>query len=636
MALETTLPKLLAERAAEGKNDVALRQKKLGIWNEITWGAYYEKVNQLAIALSTHCDFRRGDKLAIIGENRPQWLFSHLAAQVLGGIAVGIYQESLPHQLIYYLNDCKASVVVAEDREQVDKLLEIEDQVPSMKYIIFCNNKGLQNYQPNKLYDFNDLLTAGKALMNKKADFLRHEMEQTDCRDAAVIVYSSGTAGTPKGIRLSHSNLIAAAGNLADVDRIEKKDDYLSFLPLAWIYEQVLSVVMPLTRGMIINFPEEPNTVLSDLREIGPHTLLAPPRFYQSLISNFTSRIQETSWFKKKVYQTFKKFGDKAAAATLDKQSVSAGVKFMYILGGFLIFSAIRDHLGLARVKRAYVAGEALDGSALTFFHSIGVNVKQSYGGTELAGIASVHRDGDIQAGSAGVPLANTELKISNSGEIFVKIPSLFTGYSEYGDNFADKPEWLSLGDQGYIDDDGHLYITNRANDVITLANGECISPSIVENKLKMSPYIQEAVCFGKGKPYMSAILNIDMNTVGRWADQQQIVYTTYTDLSTKREVIQLIENEVADLIKQLPQKARVKKFIILHKQLNAVDEELTWTYKVRRTYIAEKYRSLIDGMYSDTNEVKVMDTLTKEDGKEVVLETNLQVIHLQSVQEVA
>ncbi|PWA11173.1 long-chain fatty acid--CoA ligase [Pueribacillus theae] len=633
--MEQTLPQLLAKRAIEEEHTVALREKNLGVWNEITWGEYYEIVKQFAIALSVKCNFKRGEKLAIIGDNRPQWLFSQLAAQFLGGISVGVYQESSPKQLIYYLNDSQASVVVVEGQEQVDKLLEIEEKIPLVKQIIFYNNQGMRHYDHPKLYNFHDLIEIGSSLLNEKDDFLFSKTERLLSDDVAVISYSSATTGKPKAVMLSHSNLIAAAENLGDVDKMEKKDDYLSFLPLAWIYEQVMSIAMPLTRGMVINFPEKSSTILADLREIGPHTLIAPPRVYKSIHSNFMLRIQETSWFKKKVYQTFKKFGDKVAEMKLNKKPISGGVKFIYLLGNFLVFSAIRDHLGLARIKRAYVAGSPLSSELFHFFHSIGVNVKQSYGGTELAGIAFVHRDDDIRVENAGLPLPNTEVKVGEDGEIFVKSPSVFLRYL-HEDTKHDDGGWISLGDYGRIDDNGHLHILDHKEAIMKGTNGETISPTIVENKLKVSPYIQEAVCFGKNKPYMSAILNIDMNSVGRWAEKNQITYTTYSELSRKPEVIQLIEKEVAKLMKQLPQQSRVKKFVLLHKQLNANDEEMTRTLKVRRQYISEKYRTLIEGLYTDTQEVKVTDKVEAADGKESIIETNLRVIQLEAVQEVA
>lgn len=626
MRVEQTLPGLLAERALAEKDEVALRQKSLGIWEEITWGDYYEKVEQLAIGLSKKYDFKRGEKLAIIGENRPQWLFSQMAVQVLGGISVGIYQESMTDQIIYYLNDCKARVVIVEDHEQVDKLLSIEEQIPFVEHVIFYDAKGMRHYKHPKLTNFNEVLKYGELQLEKSHDFYSKLTERLLESDTAIIAYSAATTGDPKGSMLAHSNLIAAAKNLNDADKMERKDDYLSFLPLSWIHEQVMSITLPLLTRTVINFPEKPHTVLVDLEEIAPQTLLAPPRVFETLMSNFTTRIQGASWFKRKVYELFKKYGDAAAVAKLDKQLLSPREKLMNKIGDWIVFGPIRNHLGLVRLKRAYVAGGALETEAFYFFQSIGVNVKQSYGGTELAGIAFVQHDDDIRAGSAGVALPNTEVKIGEEGDIFVRNSATFSQYLNEEDREAVVDGWISIGDYGYINDDGHLYILDRLEDIITAENGEYIYPRLVENSLKSSPYIQEAVCFGKDRPYMTAILNIDMNSVGRWADKNRINYTAYSDLSRHPSIIEFIEKEVVKSMQKLPVQERVEKFLILHKQLNADDGELTRTLKIRRKFVQEKYHAIIEDMYSDILEVKVVDGV-EYDGKENSETINLKVI---------
>ncbi|MCZ2257361.1 AMP-binding protein [Sporosarcina sp. G11-34] len=631
MSSEETLPRLLAERATMKTNEVALRQKDLGIWNEITWGEYYHTVERLAIALSKNFDFESGEKLAVIGENRPQWLYSQMAAQVLGGISVGVYQESLPRQLVYYLNDCRARVVIVEDQEQVDKLLEIEEQIPLVEHIIYYDGKGMRNYDHPKLSRFDDLLKSGSSLLKNEPDFFPKQTERSLGAHVAIIAYSAATTGNPKGAMLTHSNLIAAAANLNAIDPSEEKDDYFSFLPLAWIHEQVLSITNPLLTGMVVNFPEKPHTVMVDLREIGPQTLLAPPRVYQTLMSNFTIRMEGSSWFKKKVYHAFKKVGDRVTRAKIDKQPISSFDKLMYAFGDWIMFSPIRDHFGLGRVRRAYIAGAALESETYYFFQSIGVNVKQSYGGTELAGIALVHRDEDINIKSAGVPLPNTEVKIGEDGQILVKNLAIFSKYLHEEDREKVIEGWISLGDCGRIDDNGHVYILDRKEDIVTASTGEPVYPSMVENKLRASPYIQEAICFGKDSPYLTAILNIDMNNVGRWADKKRIIYTTYSELARDAEVIEFIEEEVAKLMSQLPEKARIKKFAILHKQFNANDGELTRTLKVRRKHIEDNYESLIAGLYSEAGSVNILD-----DTKETPEEINLQIIKLVMKQEVA
>lgn len=631
MGSKKTLPNLLAERAAKVGHEVALRQKHLGIWNEITWKDYFSKVEQLSVCLSENLEFSPGEKLAIIGENRPQWLYAQMAAQSLGGISVGIYQESLPEQIVYYLNDCKARIVVVEDQEQVDKLLEIEQQIPLVEYIIFYNKQGMRHYNHPKLLELDEVLAIGASLLKDRSGFLLYNTKHLFGDDHAVIAYSAATTGNPKGVILTHSNLIEAAKNLLQVDKMEEKDDYFSFLPLSWVHEQVVSIVIPLTTGIVINFPEKPHTVIGDLREIGPQTLLAPPRVYQTLMSNFTIRMEGASWFKKRVFQTFKKYGEKVARAKLDTQQISSWDKFMYQIGDMLVFSAIRDHFGFSRTKRAYVAGAALQSEAFYFFHSIGVNLKQTYGGTELSGIAFVQSDEDIKVNSSGVPLPNTEVRIGENGTVYVKNKAIFAQYLHENDRKLMDDGWITLGDCGRIGEDGHLYILDRLEDIITNQNDKHIYPRIVENKLKESPYIQEAVCFGKDKAYVTAILNIDLNSVGRWADKQRIIYTEYSDLARNPQVIKFIEQQVTGLMDQVPPYARVKKFSILHKQFTADDGELTRTLKVRRKFIEGKYQMLINGMYSDTEEV-TMAGLEIESVEGV----SLQVIHLKTEQEVA
>lgn len=625
MSAEKTLPSLLIEKATSSGNSVALRQKSYGIWNEITWNEYLENVKSLSLGLYSELGFKKDDKLAIIGDNRPHWLYSKLAAQALGGIAVGIYQESFGEQLIYYINHSDARFVIAEDQEQVDKLLEIEEMIPRVEKIIYYNDKGMRRYKSEKLLYIGDLQKAGEIYGEKNPTFFKEKVEQVLGSDIAVISYTSGSTGNPKGVMLSHANLISALSNLDEVDKLDSKDDYISFLPLAWISEQVMSIVGSLYKGMVINFPEQPTTVINDLREIGPHTLIAPPRTYENIISRFRLRIGGAGWLKSKVYNFFKPYGEKMAKAKLNKQTVSFGTRFMYTLGDFLLFSAIRDHLGLARIKRAYTNGGMLSEEAISFFHSIGVNLKQCYGATEVGGIVFAHRDSDITVNSVGVPLPNVDIKISEDDEIFIKSPSGFVGYYKE-EAQSNSNEWIALGDSGKLDGDGHLYISDQVGSIITTLSGEKIAPVQIENKLKGSQYIKEAIVFGRNKPYLVSMINIDMSNVGRWAEKNQIVYTTFADLSMKEEVTNLIEKEVASIMKELPDSMRVKKIVILHKELDADHNELTRLQKIRRGYLEEKYSNLLEGLYLSNDNIPFGDEE----------ETSLKVIDLEGNKEVA
>lgn len=628
--IEKTLPQILLERAKTSGDRVALREKDFGIWNEYNWNTYLEHVKKFALGLA-ELGFVRGDKLAIIGDNRPEWVFSEMAAQSLGGISVGVYQESLPGEISYVLNHCEAKFVVVEDQEQLDKILEIEDEIPHVKKIIYYDPRGLRNYQHPKILFFEEVQKLGEKFEQEHPAYYMEQVEQGQASDIAIFCYTSGTTGNPKGAMLSHANLISMAKNLTSVDPLEEGDEYLSFLPLAWIGEQMMTICIGLSVGITVNFPEEPSTVKENLREIGPHVMFAPPRIWEEMISKFQVRIQDASWLKRKIYQWMKPVGDRVADATFQKKPVSFGTKLLFYLADYLLFSAIRDHFGLLRLKRAYTGGAALGPDVFRFYHGIGVNLKQIYGQTEIVGIAVAHRDGDIKFDSVGVPIPETESKISEEGEILLKSPSVFQGYykNEKSTRETIVDGWLRTGDAGYIDDDGHLYVIDRLKDVIRLDTGEMFSPQFIENKLKFSPYIQEAVAVGKGRPYVVAMINIDMSNVGRWAELNQIAYTTYTDLSAKPQVLELIHKEVARINQELEEKARIKKFVLLYKELDADDEELTRTKKVRRSFVAEKYRDLIEGLYSESDEIKVEGKIRYRDGKEHVIKTNLRVMSL-------
>ncbi|MDN4495224.1 AMP-dependent synthetase/ligase [Ureibacillus aquaedulcis] len=630
MVIEKTLPALLMECAKRGANTVALRQKHLGIWNEISWEEYWANVEKLAVSLSEQYDFRHGETLAIIGENRPQWLYAHMAAQSLGGIAVGVYQESLPDQMKFYLNDCRARIVIVEDQEQIDKLLEIENELPLVERIIYYNKQGLRHYQHAKLTYMGQLLKDGEDLLKQKANFLEEQLNLLHSDMPAVISYSAATSGRPKGIKLTHQNLIESARNLSQVDEVKKTDDYFSFLPLSWVHEHVIAIVMPLIVGMVVNFPERPHTVIGNLREIGPQTLLATPRVYQSMMANFQIRMEGSSWFKRRLYYLFKKYGDKKALFKLENKPLSVFDKIMFTLGDIIMFSAIRDHLGLARIKRAYVAGAAIQPDAFYFYHSIGVNLKQTYGGTEVAGIAFVQHDQAVKAGSSGLPIPNTKVKIDTEGTVYLKNNSIFSEYLNEAGRKSLNDGWISLGDKGYLDDEGHLFILDRQEDVITNSKSEPIYPRLIENRLKSSPYIQEAICLGKNKPYLTAILNIDMNSVGRWADKNRINYTEYSELSTMLETVNLIEAEVRNLMTELAPNERIKKFVILNKQFTAEHGELTRTLKIRRNFVEKKYQNIIEAMYSNVLEVSLNTSHITEPNEK------LQIVQLSSSEEVA
>lgn len=635
--MDLTFPQALYERATKEGSKIALREKDFGIWNEYTYENYLNQVKQFALGL-LELGFKRGDKLAIIGDNRPEWVISELAAQSLGGVSVGIYQESLPNEITYIIDNSDACIVVVEDQEQVDKLLEIKHEIPKVRWIIYYDNRGMRDYKDLNLLFFNDVQLMGIKLDEIDSTLFIQELKKGCYEDIAILSYTSGTTGNPKGTMLTYQNLFDMAKNLSTIDPLESNDQYLSFLPLAWIGEQMMSIALGLYNGITINFPEEPSTVLQNIREIGPHVMFSPPRIYEDMLSRFQVKIQDASWLKRKIYEWCKPIGEKVAYAHLNNDKVSTGTKIIYKLADYFMFSAIRDHLGLLRIKRAYTGGAPLGPDVFRFFHSIGVNVKSIYGQTEVSGISIVHRDGDIKIDSVGVPLPGTKVKISDEGEILIKSKSVCLGYYKNEKSTMETIEdgWLHTGDAGRLDDNGHLYIIDRVKDVIRLETGEMFSPQFIENKLKFSQYIKEAVAIGRGRSYVVAMINIDMENVGRWAKKNQITYTTYTDLSSKPEVLELIQEQVNEVNKTLPEKARVKKFVLLYKELDADDEELTRTKKVRRQFVAKKYEDLIEGLYSQNEKIDVEGLIKYRDGKQQIIRTTLQVISLSEEEVVA
>ncbi|RDV82935.1 AMP-binding protein [Ammonifex thiophilus] len=625
---EETFPQLLYRNAQRFGKRVALREKEFGIWQTITWEEYLDHVRRFCLGLCA-LGFKRGDKLAIIGDNRPEWVYAELAAQAAGGVAVGIYQDSLPREVAYIVCHSDARFVVAEDQEQVDKLLEVKGELPHLEKVIYYEPRGLRNYRDPLLLSFPEVEKMGEELAKKRPGLFEAMVAEGKGDDLAVIAYTSGTTGPPKGAMLTHRNMLSMARNLMAVDPLEPGDEYLSFLPLAWMGEQMMTVSSALWVGFTVNFPEETDTVRENLREIGPHVMFSPPRIYEDLVSSIQVKMEDSTWLKRKLYHFFLQVGYRVADTRFAKKTPSLGLRVLNALGEFLVFSAIKDHLGFCRLRRAYTGGAALGPDVFRFFHAIGVNLKQIYGQTEIAGISVVHRDGDIKFHTVGKPLPETEICISPEGEILSRSPAVFVGYYKNPEATAEAlaDGWLHSGDAGYLDEDGHLVVIDRLKDVIRLEDGSIFSPQYISNRLKFSPYIKEAVVIGQDRPYVVALINIDPANVGRWAETHRIPYTTYVDLTQKPEVQELICREVRRVNQELPPAVRVKKFVILHKELDADDEELTRTRKVRLGFVARKYAELIEGMYAGAKEIPVEAKVKYRDGREGIVKTQLRVL---------
>ncbi len=627
-----TFPQFLVEKAKlYGDKKTALREKEYGIWQSVSWAEYLEHVKYFALGLVS-MGFGPHDTVAIIGDNRPEWVYAELAAQSVGGKSIGIYQDSIVNEVAYIVTHSDAKFMVVEDQEQVDKVIELWPQLHTVEKVIYYDPKGLRNYTEPYLMYFPEVEELGRLYEKEHPGWWEARVAEGKGEDVAILSTTSGTTGYPKLAILTHNNLISMGRNLMKVDPMTEKDEFVSFLPLAWIGEQMMSLACGLQAGFTINFPEEPETVQENIREIGPQTMFSPPRIWENMVSRVQVKIEDTTWFKRKVYDWALPIGYRMADIRFKKQTPGLGLRLKYKIADWVMFQEIKDHLGLRHIVRAYTGGAALGPDVFRFFHALGVNLKQIYGQTEVSGIAVLHRDGDIKFQTVGTPIPETEIRIAENGEILVKSPAVFKGYykNEEATRAALVDGWLHTGDAGYLDEDGHLIVIDRAKDVMTLADGTKFSPQFIENKLKFSPYIKEAVVFGgEDLPYITAMINIDMENVGKWAEKNQIAYTTYTDLAQKPQVYELVRNHVVQANEDLPPAARIRRFLLLHKELDADDAELTRTRKVRRRFVRQRYQEIVNALYGENDYLDVESTITYQDGRTAVIKTRLKIEEL-------
>ena len=630
LAGDDTFPKLLVRNAWRLPDRVALREKEFGIWQSFTWAQYRDHVHDFALGLRA-LGMGRGDKLAIIGNNRPEWVWSEVAAQSLGAASVGIYQDSNLNEVAFVIDHCDATIVVAEDQEQVDKILDMLDKLPKVRHVVYTDPRGLRKYDHPALLSFEAVEEKGRALGAQHPDLWLDEVRAGQPEDLAIISYTSGTTGFPKGAMLSFRNLLGMALNLLDVDAKRPEDEFVSFLPLAWIGEQMMSLSSALAVGFTVNFPESPETVAEDTREIGPHVMFAPPRYWENVASTVQVKIMDTTPFKRFMYERLLPVGKKVADLRFEKKPVPLSWKVLYRLAHWGLFRALKDRLGFTNIRSASTGGAALGPDVFRFFHALGVPLKQIYGQTEISGISCIHRDDDIQFHTVGTPIPETEVRISETGEILSRSPAVFSGYykNEEATTATLVDGWLRSGDAGYLADDGHLVVIDRVKDVMRLADGTQFSPQFIENRLKFSPYVKEAVVIGKDRPCLTAMLCIDMGVVGKWAEKNKLSYTTYTDLSAKPQVYDLVQVAVDEVNQTLPAAARITKFVLLFKELDADDEELTRTRKVRRGFVEERYKLVIDALYGDQAEIPIDTTIKFQDGKVARIRTTLLVRQL-------
>jgi long-chain acyl-CoA synthetase len=595
-----TFPGRLVERARQRGEGIALREKKYGIWQEVTWREYAAHVRAVALGLEG-LGLRPGDTIAVISGNRPAWLYVELAAQSIGAVPLGLYVDALPEQVSRVLEHSEARVVLVEDQEQADKVLGVRDALPRLERIVVDDTRGLETYRDPMIVSLERVETEGREIDGREPGRYEAMLAQRRPDDVALLSYTSGTTGLAKAAMISHRNLLAMAAGVTEVDPMREGDEVVSFLPFAWVGEQLVSVAMALHVGGTVNFPEEPETARDDLREIGPHVMVAPPRFWEAMCSEYQVKIADSGFMKRLATRAALALGARAAAREGDRARPGVGARAQRALARLLAFRTLLDKLGLSRVRRAYTGGAPLGPEIFAFFRTIGLNLKQVYGQTETAGICVVHPDGDVRAGTVGKPTPGTRVRISESGEILVAGESVFLGYYKNPEATARALDdgWLRTGDAGLLEPDGHLVMIDRLTDVLRMADGSRFSPALIENKLKFSPFVREAVVVGEERPYVVALIQIDMGNVGSWAETHRLPFTTFKDLSGKSEVAALIAEAVARVNQGVPEAARIREFALFDKELDADDGELTRTQKVRRSTILTKYRDMIERLYA-------------------------------------
>lgn len=625
-----TLPQLLAQNAqAFGDSKTAIREKAYGIWKTYTWKDYFNYVKKTAAGFAA-LNMKRGDNMCMIVNNSPEWLFSELGAHALGATTLNLFTSSIAFELAFSIERIHSPVVVVQDQEQVDKLLEVKDKLTHVQKVVYIDPTGMTAYENDAwLISYAGLLETGEKYLADHPDDVEEEISKGRPRDIAVMIQTSGTTGVPKIAMLSHRNLTTMAEQWVEAANIQPEENWISMSPTAWIVDQMWGMGVALAGAMTMNFPETPETVLDDFRDIGPSMLITASRFWEDMASRIRVKISDASWIKRKLFYLGERVGRSVVQKKLQKQTISWPVK---VLSGFLrvaIYNPLLDRLGCSHFHSAFTGGHPISPDVIGFFRAIGLNLKQCYGLTESCGIFQIQPDNEVKLETVGKPLPLTEVKLADDQEVLVKSEANFSGY--YNDykstESAFENGWLKTGDAGYIDDDGHLLIIGRKEDIIRNKSGDAFSPDFIETRLKFSPYIKEAVTFGEARPYITAMINIDLGNVGNWAEDRMIPYTTYMDLSQQKAVEDLILKEVRDVNRQLPDVMKIRKFVLLYKLLDADDDELTRTGKVRRRFVYGLYIKIIEAMYGGLTHVPVTGKIRYRDGRIGEIETTINII---------
>ncbi len=636
-----TFPKLLLRNAKVFAARAAMREKDLGIWQTWTWPQVLDEVRALAIGLK-QLGLKRGDRMAIVGDNRPRLYWAICAAQSLGAIPVPVYQDSVAEEMAYVLEHAGATVAVVENQEQVDKLLEIRETYSGIGHIIHDEERGLQHYDQPGLQSYASVQALGRKLMQQNGEAgtaWLADVASGSGKDTAIILYTSGTTGQPKGVVLSQEACMWAADTANRFDNLTEAEETIAYLPMAWVGDHVFSYAQSYASGYCVNCPESPETVIADRREIGTTYAFAPPRIYENLITMTMVSMEDASAIKKKMFHYFMEHARRAGGDILDGKKVGLLDRLKYALGEFIVYGPLKNRYGLSRVRVAYTAGEAIGPEIFRFYRSLGINLKQLYGQTEAAVYITAQPDGEISAETVGKPMDGVEIRIADNGEVMYRSPGVFTEYYKNPESTKDtktKDGWVHSGDAGFFDEHGHLKIIDRAKDVGKLNDGTMFPPKYIENKLKFYPNIKEAVAFGHGRDFVTAFINIDLTSVGSWAERNNIVYASYQELAAHPEVYRMIEGHVDEVNRELAGEERVAgaqiaRFLILHKELDPDDGEITRTAKVRRSLVNERYAVLIDALYDPSvKRRKIRTEVTFEDGRRGAIEGNVEIRDMQ------
>ena len=635
--MKTTFPRLLLKHAAERPGAAAMREKEFGIWQTLSWAALQEMVADIAGGLH-QAGLRRNQHMVVIGANRPRLYATMLAAQALGAIPIPLYQDAVAAECVFPINNADVCFAFAEDQEQVDKLLEIRAQCAQLAHIYFDDPRGLRNYDEPGLVAIEELMAAGKVYARQHANFLQIQVDQAQPDDVAAMFFTSGTTGSAKGVVHTHDSLLDRARAGADFDKLTNREEVLAYLPPAWIGQNIFSYSQWLACGYVVNCPESPSTVTIDLKEVGPTYYFAPPRVFEGLLTSVMIRMEDAGRLKRTMFHAFMELARRVGPDRLDGKPVGFVDRLLYALGDWMVYGPLRNNLGLSRVRVAYTAGEAIGPDLFQFYRSIGINLKQLYGSTETAVFVCLQPDNAARADTVGLPIAGVEIKVADNGEILVKSPGLLKEYFKNPQATAEvlTPDgWYHTSDAGFIDAHGHLKIIDRVKDVGRIQgganDGAMFAPKYVENKLKFFPFIKEVVAYGDGREKVCVMVNIDMDAVGNWAERRNLAYAGYTDLAQKPEVYQLIKDCVekvnVDLAAdELLAGSQISRFLVLHKELDADDGELTRTNKVRRGFIADKYQPLIDALYGGKTEQFIETVVKFEDGRSGSVSATLRI----------